>query len=320
MKEFFDKFIQANSPDGGFLQSEEWRKFQGSYGQRTFNISGENFWANIIEHRLKIVGKYFYVPRGPIGTSGMEAILKLAKENGAGWVRIEPASQDILDGIRKSSGYRIVKAPHDMQPKEIFVIDIGKPEEQLLAEMKGKTRYNLRLAEKKGVSVAVKNNKDGEKEFDEFLRLVKVTARRNEISAHPEKYYRKMWEVLPAEALKLYVAEYDGKIIAANFVLFFGRVAIYLHGASDNAFRETMAPYLLQWQAIQDAKKEGCTRYDFGGVSADQTNKLQGVTKFKTGFSPETKPIEFPGAYDIIIDRWRYRLYRLVSIVKQILL
>jgi lipid II:glycine glycyltransferase (peptidoglycan interpeptide bridge formation enzyme) len=97
-------------------------------------------------------------------------------------------------------------------------------------------------------------------------------AKRQGIMAHPENYYRKMFEVIPGDILKLYVAEYENKIIAANLVVFYGETCTYLHGASDDAFRNVMAPYLLQWLQIQDAKKAGCVRYDFGGVSGIISN------------------------------------------------
>jgi lipid II:glycine glycyltransferase (peptidoglycan interpeptide bridge formation enzyme) len=329
MKEIAKNFIQANSPDGGFLQSEEWRKFQESYGRKTFHIEGEKFWANIIEHKLKLVGSYFYVPRGPLGNGRIDEIIKLAKDNKSGWIRIEPVnnSLDSLGGETSKLGKALKKAPHDMQPKEIFEIDITKSEEELLKEMKAKTRYNVKLAEKKGVKiVVVDNNSDNKKYFAEFLRLVRITAKRNEISAHPENYYRKMWEVLPTGMLKLYVAEYEDKVIAANLVLFYGQFATYLHGASDNQFRDVMAPYLLQWQAIKDAKNLGCEKYDFGGISTNYelntniriTNKFSGITKFKIGFSPNILPINFPGSYDIILNSKKYYIYRILQFLKNI--
>lgn len=316
-----EKFIQAHCPDGGFLQSEEWRKFQEATGKKTFNVSGGNFWTNIIEHRLPLVGKYFYLPRGPLGGEKMEEVIKLAEENQAGWIRIEPADEGVLQKIKDGTKRQIIKAPHDMQPREIFVIDVTRPEERLLSEMKSKTRYNINLSQKKGVSVKViSRGQDSQNYFDRFIELVKITAKRNGISSHPEGYYRKMWEILPGEALKLYVAEYENKIIAANLMLYCGKFATYLHGASDNEHRETMAPYLLQWQAIKDAKRAGCEKYDFGGIATGLHGKKEwaGITKFKTGFSPDTVPVRFPGAYDIMISRRKYYLYRSLQFAKNI--
>ena len=343
-------FIQQNSPDGGFLQSDEWRKFQESVGRKTYNIScplpsyghslpqagerGSYFWANVIEHKLPIVGKYFYIPRGPIlenqnGNTEIKdcinELIDLAKSNKAGWIRIEPTNEEVLKLIKDNINYKIAKAPHDMQPKEILVMDIAKPEEEILAGMKQKTRYNIRLAEKKGVKII-----EDRKYMNDFIQLTKIMAKRQKIAVHPEEYYRKMLEVIPNDILKLYIAEYRNRVIAANLVVFYGNTCTYLHGASDDSFRNVMAPHLLQWKQIQDAKKAGCVRYDFGGVKIQPrpapslarreikggVNSWVGITRFKLGFAPNVKPIEFPGSYDIIISPFWYSLYRFIQRLK----
>lgn len=153
------------------------------------------------------------------------------------------------------------------------------------------------------------------KYIDEFIRLIKITAERDGITPHPDNYYRKMFEAIPGDILKLYVAEYEGNVIAANLIIFFGKTATYLHGASDNGHRNLMAPYLLQWQGIQDAKAAGCMRYDFGGIN---TKTGEGITKFKTGFAPNTKSVEFPGSYDMIINPVRYWMYRIMQVIKSL--
>ena len=346
-----------------FLQSNEWRKFQEAFGRRTFCIDNENFHASIIEHNLPIAGRYFYIPKGPILSANAERIsnfqfpisnkiqilkqirklINLAKENKAGWVRFDPENEEVLEIIKGAVGadlvsaqkgqvqdlslprYKITKAPHDVQPKQIFVIDISKKEEEILAQMKSKTRYNIHLAEKKGVQIKI-----GQKYLEDFLRLTKIMAKRQGIAPHPDEYYRKMLEIIPEEIMKLYVAEYDGKIIAANIMVFYGDTAIYLHGASDEGYRQVMAPFLLQWRSIQDAKKAGCAKYDFGGVKAPTSpqpspqageggNLWAGITRFKVGFAPDTQPTEFPGSYDIIINPARYWLYRVLQGLKNLL-
>jgi lipid II:glycine glycyltransferase (peptidoglycan interpeptide bridge formation enzyme) len=343
MKNNLLNFIQSNSPDGGFLQSQYWRKFQESVGRKTYNVSadGENgelvAWASIIEHTLPVVGRYFYVPRGPIAhnmehitwnktyNEFLSKLIVLAKKNNAGWIRIEPAGEDILEFLRSGlKNIKIRKSAVDMQPRETLVVDISGGEEDLLARMKQKTRYNIRLAEKRGVHVTCNTKHVTPKNIDQFLKLVKITAKRDRITAHPENYYRKMFGVIPPEILKLYVAEYEGKIIAANLVLFFGKTATYMHGASDNVHRDAMAPHLLQWRQIQDAKKAGCTMYDLGGVQSCDTKHViynkswEGITRFKTGFAPDMESIKFPGCYDIILKPGKYRLYRLLQKVKRI--
>lgn len=356
-----------------FLQSEEWRKFQESTGKRTFRIDG----INVIEHKLPIVGNYFYVPRWPMTgimnyKLGVNNIIELAKKEEVGWIRIDPENEEVLNLIKKSTerfrprqtGLKIQKAPHDMQPKEIFVIDIAKSEEELLSEMKSKTRYNIKIAQKRGISVQVisnfqflppqwdpakavaisnqariSNDKDNKYYYvDKFIELVNLTAKRKGVSFHPGNYYKKMFEIIPREILRLYCAKYNGKIIAANLVVFFGDSAIYLHGATDDEYRNVMAPYLLQWQAILDAKEKGCKYYDFGGVKIPQPathnpqpdpnkkvtsyklqamgNSWSGITKFKLGFSEKTQPTEFLGSYDIILNNQKYFLYRILQKMK----
>ena len=216
-----------------------------------------------------------------------------------------------------------------MQPREILILDILKSEEEILAGMKQKTRYNIKLSQKRGVSVKAIYNFQfpiSKPYIEEFLRLVKITAKRDKITSHPESYYRKMFEAIPSDILRFYIAEYEGKIIAANLVLFFGKTATYMHGSSDNEHRNLMAPYLLQWQAIQDAKKSGCIKYDLGGVKTNKisnfkfqiSNSWGGITKFKTGFAPDVKPVQFPGCYDIILKPAKYNLYRVLQKIKRI--
>ena len=309
--------MKKNNQNNEFLQSQQWGKFQAAVGRNTFNVKNEDFSALLIEHQLPMVGNYLYCPRGPILNaqnqnlelkSFLNEINKLAISENAGWVRIEPENSGALKIIREVIGEKVVKAPHDVQPKEVFVLDITKEAEFLLTEMKSKTRYNINLAKKKDVEIII----DSKREYvNEFLRLTKEMALRNGITAHPENYYRKMIENLPDEMLKIYVAKFDEQIIAANLVLFYGNTATYLHGASGNVHRNTMAPFLLQWQAILDAKKLGYEKYDFGGIKTSSAdNSWEGITQFKFGFSPNTKPLEFPGTYDIIINPRKYAVYR----------
>ena len=375
-----------------FLQSSQWRQFQASVGRRTFFLENEGFLASVIEHELPVVGRYLYCPRGPVVEletqsvkremqntkllvqnmeRGIRDLIELAKKEKAGWIRIEPENEEMLEIIRNDveingNKLKIVRAPHDMQPREVFVVDITKDAETLLSEMKSKTRYNIKLAQKRGVVVhetwnmqhkiqdtrynnqansneQISNNQTNQDtkylstgqagkirntNLEAFLKLTKEMAQRHGITAHPEDYYRKMIEMLPSEMLRIYVAQFEDKIIAANLVLFFGKTATYLHGASGNEHRSVMAPFLLQWQAMLDAKERGFERYDFGGVkivehrdltptlsfrrrgSKGEVNTWEGITTFKLGFSPQTQLVEFPGSYDIVVNPRKYAMYR----------
>ncbi len=300
-----------------FLQSVEWLRLQAATGKDVMPLKEGDFVANSIVHELPLIGKYLYVPRGPRVENAkfqmpnfkknIQTLIDLAKEKKCRWIRIEPKTEATLETIKKSLSYKIVRAPHDMQPREVFSIDITGTEEELLAQMKPKTRYNIRLAEKRGVRVFETRGTDYQ---EAFLNLITATSNRKGITSHPRAYYEKFLSVLPETMCRLFVAEYQGSVIAANLVMFYGNTVTYLHGGTADIHREVMAPYLLQWEQIKVAKNEGYQCYDFGGVrSENATNSWSGITKFKLGFSPTTKTIHYPGAYDIILDSWRYLLY-----------
>lgn len=306
------------------LQSEPWRMFQESSGRKTFRFEEGGFRVNVIEHRLPLVGAYWYVPRGPILGEGktedreqeLRDFFAKATERGAGWVRVEPADEEALGVVYGAAGVPVRKAPHDMQPRETLVLDITATEEELLAWMKPKTRYNIRLAERKGVRVFMTH---GQEYRDAFCDLVAVTAERDCIAAHPRAYYEAMFRSLPEDMWGLFVAEYADEIVATNLVVFHGATATYLHGASGNRHREAMAPYLLQWEAMREARRRGCVWYDLGGVKtgASQSAGWSGITRFKQGFSPAVAPRAFPGCYDIVLKPIRYGIYRFLTAVKK---
>jgi lipid II:glycine glycyltransferase (peptidoglycan interpeptide bridge formation enzyme) len=202
-----------------------------------------------------------------------------------------------------------------MQPKQNFIIDIDLTEDELLAGMKSKTRYNVRLAKRKGVEILVTRD---QKYIDKFIDLVEQTAQRKGVSFHQREHYLQMFQNIPEDVLKLYVAEYEGEVIAANIISFYGEVATYLHGATSDQSRNVMAPFLLQWQAILDAKKQEIKHYDFGGIFPESSKGgQQGITRFKLGFSPKTKPFQTAGSHDIILNKSKYWMYRFLQRVKK---
>ena len=306
-----------------FLQSPEWARFQEMNGREVVRTESG---AYGFVHTLPIVGSYLYLPRFPSGNisdpqSDLKGLVLLAQQEKFGWIRVEPETEEVLHvcehviSLRgENERIRLMKAPHDMQPRETFVVDISKSEEELLVQMKAKTRYNVRLAEKKGVRIFMTREK---KYQDIFLTLIEATVKRQNILPHPKSYYEKMIAVFSEERLMLFVAEYEGVVLAANLVLFAGDTATYLHGGTSDTHREVMAPVLLQWEQMREAKRRGCVWYDFGGVSVsveinNHQSKIaawEGITRFKLGFSPDTIQRAFPGCYDIVVDWKRYGLY-----------
>ncbi|MEK7653049.1 MAG: peptidoglycan bridge formation glycyltransferase FemA/FemB family protein, partial [Patescibacteria group bacterium] len=243
----------------------------------------------------------------------------------------------LIPSFVRRGGFRRVG---QVQPKKTLILDLEKSEEEILAQMKSKTRYNIKVAEKHGIKIdffldlpltpSLKQGggtippspltpslKQGGGEsrlgegLEEFWQLMQKTSARQEIVPHPKIYYQKLLETLGEKGIiKLIVAKFEDKIIAANLVAFFGDWCAYLHGASDYEHREKMAPFLLQWETMKMAKETGKKYYDFWGVDE---KKWPGVTRFKTGFAPEEKITEYAGAYDIVYSRMWYNGYRILK-------
>jgi len=297
-KQDWNQFILKNH--GSFLQSYQWGEFQKSYGRRIWRIEETGVKALVIRQSLPLGKNYLYCPRGPIGS--LDEFIKkaksLAQQEKSIFLKIEPDagfSQD-LGGFRKSA--------KEIQPSKTIVLDISGPEEEILSHLRPKTRYNIRLAARRGVKIQKSSH---EKSLEEFLKLASQTAQRDNFHLHPAQYYQKMIEVLGKDGLiELYLAKDKDKIIAADLVVFFGQTATYLHGASDYHYRQLMAPYLLKWQEIRDARKLGLKYFDFYGINEI---KWPGVTRFKKGFGG--RAITYSGAYDLVFNSFWYRGYHL---------
>ena len=177
------------------------------------------------------------------------------------------------------------KAPSDLLPPDTFLIDLRQSEEALLSRMKPKTRYNIGLAGRKGVSVRI----GGEGDLDTWNALYALTARRNGITPHGPSYFAPLFGASrgpSAPRVRLLVAEWEGEALAAMFLAFSADRATYLYGASSGEKKDLMAPYLLQWEAIRLAKSGGCSSYDLFGVAPrpDPDHPMFGLYQFKRGF------------------------------------
>lgn len=289
-----------------FLQSEEWADFQRKLGRNVWQIDG----INVIEHVLPKGKTYLYSPRlrpaerGFGGQARFENFLsevkEIAKKENAIFLKID--LQDQIDLTK----YGFIKS-NNIQPFKTIILDISKPEQELLDKMHSKMRYNIGLAQKKGIDI--KKDKGG---FEEFWKLIRQTSKRDGFKPYPRAYYEKMLEIPGIELFLALIPISSGramtKVIAANIVLFYGKQAIYLHGATSYEHRNLMAAPLLQWEQIKEAKKRGCTEYDFWGI--DEI-KWPGVTRFKKGFGG--KEIAYPGAYDLIFKPFWYKLYKIAK-------
>jgi len=304
-KQDWNQFIIKNN--NSFLQSWQWGEFQKSVGRKIWRVERAGVKALVIRQGLPFGKNYLYCPRGPIGSLNefLKEVKPIAKREKSIFLKIEP------DAGFSQNLANFKKSLKEIQPSKTIILDILRPAEEILFHLRPKTRYNIRLAEKKGVRIEEKNNNES---LEEFLKLAKMTAKRDRFSLHPKGYYKKMMEVLGEEGIaRLYLAKSKNRVIAADLVVFFGQTATYLHGASDYHYRQLMAPYLLKWQEINQAKKLGLKYFDLYGINE---TKWPGVTRFKKGFLPDGgqgggKEVVFPGACDLVFNPLWYQAYNL---------
>jgi len=324
----WDKFALEN--DGSFLQSWEWGEFQERAGRRVFRFCGKGWQSQFIEYKIPCVNKlYWYAPRGPImngwQTEELIAIVKTEiKDKNNIFFRLGPSWETGRGFEEKLKKEGFKQLPYDIEPSQTQILGLTKTEDELLSQMHEKWRYNIRLAQKKGVQIKIISAQDSDfdKYFEKFYLLVdKGTSERKEIKHHPREYYRKQLEINSENIkFKLFVAEYEGKVIASNIVVIFGRRATYLHGATSGEYREAMAPHLLQWEQIKYAKSLDCVEYDFWGIVNERTldrrgKSWEGFTRFKKGFGGQE--MNYVGYWDFPLDVKWYFLYKLVQKVRR---
>lgn len=319
-------FLKNYAPSGGLLQSDEWAQLQECSGHRVHPLSGIGFEGYVFVHHLPFFGNSLFLPRGPVvdmARLAPEALEHRLREcvgsERAAWIRVEPETEEILETLRELFGTKnIVLAPRDTNPRESLIISLEGKSGEWLGRMKSKTRYNVRLAEKHGVTVRFAHD---EQAMGALLSLVYSTANRKAIAPHPKSYYRNFFRVFNEKECIIALAEKENVILAASLLIFFNETAYYLHGGSSDNQRECMAPFLLHFRSMEESQHRGCTRYDFGGVRLRSKKDVSdtdwdGITRFKQGFAPNTKTVLFPGTYDIVISPWRYRWYRALRLLR----
>lgn len=206
--------------------------------------------------------------------------------------------------------WNLRKANTDILPSNTIFIDLNKQEDKLLGNMKPKTRYNIHLSKRKGVQI----RSLGLESLTVWYELYRQTAQRNRFFLHDINYFRIVLTARANDTLSpadvfLLVAEVDGVPLAAMFLVLSAKRGTYLYGASATENRNYMATYALQWKAMQLAKENGCTEYDFFGVSpvADPAHPMHGLYRFKSGFGGEIH--RRMGCWDYPLDQNKYRIY-----------
>lgn len=308
-KEEFNKLVSHP------VQAWEWGEFRRKTGNEVLRVgiyegdSLEEVHQLTVHPIPKTKYKLAVLLKGPSPTKESLLLLKdFAKTHNLLFVRMEPNvrhdenTEKLLRGAGARPGKRFFTP-------STFVIDLTKSEEELLANMHPKTRYNIRIADKHGVEV---KEETSEKAFSEYLKLTEETTKRQGFYAHTREYHRLMWEVLrqaqdgQSPIAHLLVARYKGEPLITWILFVWKDTLYYPYGASSETNRNVMASYKMMWEAIKFGKSLGLSKFDLWG-----REEGKGFTKFKEGFSPEV--VEFIGTWDLVVNRAVYKAYRVAE-------
>lgn len=323
----------ADYPDAHLLQTRAWGDLKASFGWEVARVLTRGDYpigAQVLFRRIYPGLTLAYIPKGPIGK-----LVKNKPEQGENlkWEKLWPevdalcrkrdcvflkVEPDLFEPKSKAEPTIIpqgfVNSPQAVQPPRTFLVDLRDDEETILARMKQKTRYNIRLALKKGIVVRPLAN------LEVFYELMEVTGQRDEFEVHSLEYYRRIYELFhPSDACELLVAEYEHEPLAVLMIFAHGKRAWYFYGASSRDHREWMPTYLLQWEAIRWARAHGCLEYDLWGVPdfdeevlegqfTTRSDGLWGVYRFKRGFGGQLR--RSVGPWDRAYKPILYKFYR----------
>lgn len=298
---------------GAFLQMWEWGEVQNALGAPVKRIFEQTPSGDVVAQGiwqpLPLGASYWFFPKGPLGNASNEAKLSVLKHacSGSAFLKVE-AEEIISESILAA----------ERHPAHTMCVVLSPDIDAMYARMKPKTRYNIRLAQKKGVEIEYA----GVEGLPRFMKLMEQTAKRDGFSLHSSDRYRAILEKFQGSSCAAFLAfaTYKGRDLAANMMIDAEDTRTYLHGASANTDREFMAPYALHAALLEDAGKRGMKKYDFWGVApqdADDNHPWSGITRFKSGFGGER--IDMPGTYDVPLKGLFYNIYRLARKIRGVL-
>ncbi len=304
--------------DGSILQSKEWAQFQASLKRKAVWDEGKGWqWLAFVRESHGL--KYLICSYGPTADSkkgyesALESLIKAAKELKVDFIRIEPRSGIDSDTLEHLGSFKI----REVQPENTQVVDLNKSVEELRHELSSGHRNSINGVERRGISI----NRTSEKsDFEEFLKMLKDTARNSRVKFFPPSYYRAVWKTLgSSNNAALYLAKIDQKPIAAALFYDFGNTRYYAHaGAWQLLNRKLNASAPLVWQGLLDAKEEGKTHFDLWGIAPEgvPNHPWAGITSFKQSFGGNR--VKYVGTWDIPINKPKYKLYRMYRRLRRI--
>lgn len=319
-KSAYDKLVSH------IIQSWEWGEFRkktgvdvvriGQYDGKKLKKAYQLTFHNVPYVKQKIG----YLPKGPMPDKQMfKALLDIGKEKNSAFIKLEPFVETSEQASKKLGSLGFVRSKKSLFTKYNFVLNLAKSEEELLSSMHSKTRYNIRLAEKKGVKV-YESTKDSD--FEIHLKLYFETTRRQKYFGHTPKYHRQLWKILKeAKMARVMIAKYRGKPLVSWMLFNFGDTLYYPYGGSSSEHREVMASNLVAWEAIKLGKKLKLKNFDMWGAlgpNPDQKDSWFGFHRFKAGYGP--KHVEYVGTWDLVLNKPLYNVLNVADKLRWIML
>ena len=319
----WNQFLESKYPDAHILQRGEWGELKAGFGWDVVRLSDGINGVQILFRRLPAGLSIGYIAKGPLGdlTPLQEEIDQVSREKRAIFLKWEPDTYEKTErSTRVITGNWHESKP--IQPRRTVIISMEGTEDDILNRMKQKTRYNIRLAEKKEVRVRPSTDVRG------FHAMAIHTATRDRFGVHAYEYYQRAYDLFhPVGRCELLTASYAGESLASLFVFSNGKHAYYMYGASSDLERNRMPAYLVQWEAMKWAKRAGCLQYDMWGIPDLEEDELEsnfqqrsshdglwGVYRFKRGFGGDVH--RSTGAWDRIYHPLLYWMYSKISRVR----
>ncbi len=303
-------------PEANLLQSAAWGELKRDFGWQVERVCSAGCGAQVLFRPLPFGFHFAYIPKGPVGQNWQALwpeVNRVCRSKRTVLIKVEPDETEPFDQHLRAQ-LKDFTHSDPVQPSRTILVSLAGDESQWLERMKQKTRYNIRLAERK--KVVVRPSQD----VNDFYRLMITTGERDGFGIHALEYYQRAYQLFHSQGkCELLVAEYEGRLLAGLMVFAQGQRAWYLYGASNDEERNRMPTYLLQWEAMRWAARAGCQEYDLVGVPdeeelvleaqfAERSEGLWGVYRFKRGFGGQlTRSV---GAWDRAYLPWADVFYR----------
>lgn len=305
------------------FQSKEWEEFKLSTGyHKSYRVKN----ILVLEKSLPLRQSMLYSPMVSPDLlsdikekSFLSEIEEIARKSNAIFYRLELDIPTNFSGANPTK-LGFIKAFEEMQPEHTLILDLTEDEEKILAQMKQKGRYNIKIAEREGIFL--ESSDSVATQLDDFYRLYSETGKRHKITYRAKSYFNSLLEILSKSGYaRVYTAYFKNKgkktALASAIIVYSGKKAIYMFGSSSDEYKNMMAPYKLHWEIIKEAKRAGFETYDFFGIApdGDQNHPWAGVTRFKKQFGGNQ--IDILGSYDYIFNSLKFKLFKIAEKIRR---